>query len=139
MGEQVRALREMGEGGMIAFTLPWPDKALSSNSRIDRRTSTRIRQAARDTGFYLAKEAMQKAGVRSYPFGFTRFAVSFTFRAANMRRYDLDNALSRCKAYSDGIALATGVDDSRWDQVTLRRGEPVDGGCVVVEIEAITQ
>lgn len=121
----------------IIFTLPWPDKALSPNSRIDRRTSTKIRQAARDTGFYLAKEAMQNAGVRSYPFGVTRFAVSFTFHTSNMRRYDLDNALSRCKAYLDGIALATGVDDCWWDQVTLRRGEPVDGGRVVIEIKAI--
>lgn len=119
---------------MIALTLPWPDKALSPNSRIDRRTSTKIRQAARDTGFYLAKEAMQSGAIIPSD---ARIAISYTFHAANMRRYDLDNALSRCKAYSDGIALATGVDDCWWDQVTLRRGEPVDGGRVVVEIVAI--
>jgi len=123
----------------ILFSLPWPDRALSPNSRIDRRSSTKIRQAARDAGFYAAKEAMQKAGRSVYVPSTARIAISYTFHAANMRRYDLDNSLSRCKAYSDGIALAIGVDDSRWDAVTLRRGKPVDGGCVVVEIEAIKQ
>jgi len=121
----------------ITFSLPWPDRALSPNSRIDRRASTKIRQGARDTGFLLAKDALKKTGRSGFMLGTTRIAISYTFHAPNMRRYDLDNSLSRCKAYSDGIALAIGVDDSRWDQVTLRRGRPVDGGCVVVEIEAI--
>lgn len=121
---------------MIAFTLPWPDKALSPNSRIDRRTSTKIRQAARDTGFYLAKEAMQSGAIIPSD---ARIAISYTFQAPNMRRYDLDNAIGRCKAYSDGIALAIGVDDSRWDAVALRRGEPVEGGRVVVTIGTINQ
>lgn len=121
----------------IVFSLPWPDKALSPNSRIDRRSSTKIRQAARDTGFYAAKEAMQKTGRSGFMLGTTRIAIRYTFYADNMRRYDLDNSLSRCKAYSDGIALAIGVDDSRWDVVTLIRGEPVEGGRVDVEIEAL--
>lgn len=123
----------------ITFSLPWPNKALSPNSRIDRRSSTKIRQAARDLGFYAAKEALQKNGFPSYLHGVAGIVVIYSFHAPNMHRYDLDNALSRLKAANDGIALALGVDDSDWNAVTLRRGQPVVGGRVDVEIEAIKQ
>jgi crossover junction endodeoxyribonuclease RusA len=42
--------------------------------------------------------------------------------------------LAATKAGLDGIADVIGVDDHRW-AISLRRGDPVKGGAVVVEIE----
>lgn len=49
------------------------------------------------------------------------------------RRADLDNMLAAMKAGLDGVAQATGVDDSRWEY-RIARGDPTKGGRVDVEL-----
>jgi crossover junction endodeoxyribonuclease RusA len=61
-------------------------------------------------------------------------ALSVTFHAPDKRRRDLDNLLAAMKADFDGISQALGVDDQMFNPITLRRGECVKGGCVVVEV-----
>jgi crossover junction endodeoxyribonuclease RusA len=62
-------------------------------------------------------------------------AVRLTFHPPDNRRRDIDNALSCCKAYLDGIADAYGVNDNRFT-LTLERGAVVTGGCVSIVIGA---
>jgi hypothetical protein len=51
----------------------------------------------------------------------------------NATKAYLDNRIAQFKAGQDGIAQALAVDDSRFEP-TYRRGDPVKGGKVVVEI-----
>ncbi len=41
------------------------------------------------------------------------------FHAPDRRRRDLDNLLSSCKSYLDGVALAYGINDSRLRPMTI--------------------
>lgn len=107
------------------ISLPWPDRRLSPNAREDRRAIAGIRKVQKETAFWLAK----KAGLR-FPPGVPHVRV--TFHPPDNRRRDLDNLLASIKSALDGIALATGVDDHLW-QITMRRGNPVNGGAVTVE------
>jgi crossover junction endodeoxyribonuclease RusA len=61
-------------------------------------------------------------------------ALTLTFCAPDRRRRDLDNLLSALKADFDGVAQALGVDDHMFEPITLRRGEAVKPGRVVLEI-----
>lgn len=111
--------------------LPFPDARLSPNRRMDRRWLTSIRQAARETGYFLAKEA----GL-SVP-DHTPLHLFLTFRPPDNRRRDDDNLLSAFKSYRDGIFQALGVDDSNVRLTTLGMGIRVKGGQTVVRIEVI--
>ena len=95
-----------------SVTLPWPDKALSPNSRKDRRHTGSIRRGYKEACWALAKEAKFKAK-----------HLSITFHPPDGRKRDLDNMLGSIKYGLDGIALAMGCDDSEWS-ITIRKGEP---------------
>ena len=51
-----------------------------------------------------------------------------------MSARDLDNLLASMKADFDGLSEALGVDDQLFNPLTLRRGEQVKGGAVVLEV-----
>ena len=61
-------------------------------------------------------------------------ALVVTFHAPDKRRRDLDNLLASMKADFDGLSQALGVDDQLFNPLTLRRGEQVKGGAVVLEV-----
>ena len=61
-------------------------------------------------------------------------ALAVTFHAPDKRRRDLDNLLASMKADFDGLSQALGVDDQLFNPLTLRRGEQVKGGAVVLEV-----
>lgn len=105
------------------ITLPWPPRELSPNSRKDRRHIGDIRRAYRDAGFFAAKEAAVLPRADSH--------LSVTFHPPDRRRRDLDNMLASAKHALDGVALAAGVDDYGWS-LSIRRAEPVKGGCVTI-------
>ena len=112
---------------MTVVVLPWPDNRLSPNAREDRRAIAGIRKAQKETAYWLAI----KAGL-SFPHLRENLHVRVTFNPPDKRRRDLDNMLASIKSALDGIAIATGVDDSLWG-LTLVRGDPVKGGTVTVE------
>lgn len=62
------------------------------------------------------------------------YTLTITFHKADRKRYDLDNAYGAVKAAQDAIFKEWGRDDSTFDRVTLVRGEPVKGGCVMFEV-----
>ncbi|MFD2248909.1 crossover junction endodeoxyribonuclease RusA [Pseudochelatococcus lubricantis] len=111
----------------LTVTLPWPPPALSPNSRPHWSEKARAARQARHD----AHLACIAAGVRKLPWD--RMHVNIVFHAPNWRPYDSDNALSRAKSSLDGIADATGIDDSKWTY-SISRGEPVTHGAVVVTV-----
>lgn len=114
---------------MITIRLPWPDKRLSPNARLHWAAKNTPRKKARETAYKLALEAgAHKVKADSLD-------VSVTFHAPDKRRRDLDNQVASSKAVFDGISDATGIDDSKWT-MNFKRGDPVKGGCVVVELRA---
>lgn len=115
---------------MITIELPWPITALWPNRRAHWRTLHDARQAARDAAFYLAVDA--GAHLRVKP---CLIPVEIEFCPPSRRRFDRDNALAALKGHLDGVAEALGVDDSKFEPITLRRGEVVKGGKVIVSIQ----
>lgn len=115
---------------MSRITLPWPDPRLSPNARNHWAVRCKVVQGARATAFYSAKAA----GAPVLP-PEGDICVLWTFCPPDKRRRDRDNMIAACKAYADGLAQAWGVDDVRFAP-TYKRGEPVRGGLVVVEVMA---
>lgn len=109
------------------ITLPWPSRALSPNARVhwSKRASA-------------AKKYRQDCCILSHAAGCralnaARLTVEITFHPPDKRRRDTDNLLSSLKGGLDGIADATGVDDSNW-HYGIAQGDPVKGGQVVVRV-----
>ena len=118
---------------VLSVTLPWPDAALSPNRKnghhwgsVNKAKGKRLADAR-----LLTLTAMRQAGYIP-PAG--PLALTLTFCAPDRRRRDLDNLLAALKADFDGVAQALGVDDQLFEPLTLRRGEPVKGGAVVLEV-----
>ena len=107
--------------------LPWPDKRLSPNARGHWAKAASVKQAAKRD----AKMAALAAGYRNL--NFEALHLRITFHPPDNQHRDLDNMLASLKSALDGVRDAVGVDDSAWE-LTIRRGEKVKGGVVVVEI-----
>lgn len=115
----------------VELELPWPPRELHPNARMHWAAKARITKKARTTAAWIAKSA--GAGNLCVE----RLNVSIQFMAPDKRRRDTDGMISSVKAYLDGIADATGVDDSNFN-LTIKRAEPITGGLVRVSIEAVT-
>lgn len=118
---------------MLKFELPWPDPALAPNRKNGRHWSTvhTIKNQAFLTGKSAAMMQMIATGYKPPE---CNIPMTMTFCAPDKRRRDLDNLLASEKNYLDGVAQALGVDDQVFCPITLKRGEVVKGGCVIVEI-----
>ena len=114
------------------ISLPWPDRAMSPNSRAHWSRKAKAVKAARALAGSVARIERNMWAV-DLPDG--AIPVRLTFNPPDNRHRDTDNMLSMCKAYLDGIADAYGVNDNRFT-LTLERGPVVKGGCVSVTIGA---
>lgn len=109
--------------------LPWPDKRLSPNARVHWSVLARAKKSAKNVAFYTAKEAgLEKIGA-------DRLAVKYSFFPPSNRNRDADNLIASMKAAQDGLALAIGLDDSKWDITIDHRGPVEKNGMVKVELE----
>ena len=120
-------------GVKMRIELPWPDSSLAPNRKNGRHWgavhSAKVKRLA--DARYLALAAMRQQGYAPPP---GTLPLVVTFHAPDKRRRDLDNLLAALKADFDGVAQALGVDDQLFEPLTLRRGEPVNGGRVVLEV-----
>jgi crossover junction endodeoxyribonuclease RusA len=107
--------------------LPWPPKELSANSRAHWRRRHAASKSMRRCAHILALEAKLRAPADG------DIHLRLTLHPPVRRNHDHDNGLARCKALLDGIADAMRVNDTRF-RPTARFGDPVDGGCVMLEI-----
>ena len=110
-----------------SIILPWPPRALHPNDRTDRRRATNARRS------YLrgAWSACHEAGL--VRLGVTHLHLVVTAHPPDRRRRDMDGVLSSIKPGIDGIALATGADDSTYSY-TLRWGDREPGGKVRINV-----
>lgn len=84
-------------------TLPWPDRALSSNGRGGWAKRHRLTAEARNHAWVVAMEAPRVAKMPN--------ATIFVEYYPPSKRGDIHNVASSLKAYIDGIADAMGCDD----------------------------
>lgn len=111
------------------FFLPWPDRRLSPNSRVGWRALASAKKKAKSDAYYLTLSAgLGKIDADA-------LSVRYVFYPPSRREFDLDNALSSLKAAADGIALAVGIDDSKWKVAVSKAAKVEKGGIVMVELE----
>lgn len=109
--------------------LPWPDRRLSPNAREHWATLARVKKAAKHTAYYTALEAgLGKIETDT-------LKVKYSFFPPDNRARDLDNIIASLKAAADGLAMAIGVDDSKWTIEISPRGPVERNGMVKVELE----
>ena len=117
----------------ISIILPWPEAALSPNSR-DRWGKIKAAKDAR----YLAQITTIEAGNPWNPgsrFTFdARLKISFIFHPPTHRHYDLDGLVTRCKNYQDGIFDALNNNDNQIEVIEARLKDVVAGGSVTITI-----
>lgn len=100
---------------MLTVTIPWPTSAAGHgpNARHGHWSGRhKAAKASSRLGWALALEA----GARKLampPEG--PILVHLAFHPPHGKRPDVDNAISRCKGHLDGIALALGLDDARFE------------------------
>lgn len=118
----------------MIITLPWPPAGLAPNRRNGKHWSSThaAKLKAGHDAAILTTHAMRAEGYTAPTEG--PIALSLTFCPPDARRRDLDGCLSSNKASLDAVAKALGVDDVRFEPITLRRGPKVSGGVVVVEV-----
>ena len=116
---------------MLTVILPWPDKRLSPNARIDRRQVAAIKAREKEAARILT---IEKYAVGYYSGVFTPQTLNLEFCPPDKRHYDMDNLLASMKAPLDGMAEALGIDDNLFEPITLWRGKVIKGGQVIVKI-----
>ena len=118
---------------MIRVELPFPNWDLSPNKASGRRWEglTKAKDEAKQSAYVLTRKTV---GPRDKPLAAGDVPLCVTFHAPDKRRRDRDNCLAAAKHQLDGVALALGIDDAQFEPLTVRRGEPVKGGLMVLEI-----
>lgn len=113
---------------MLTVELPWPDRRLHPNARGHWSKKAKAAKKARAD----AQIACLAAGIRKIEV--EALSLAIVFHPPDRRHRDLDGMLASMKAGLDGIADATGVDDSNW-QIAIRKAEPRPLGAVIIQIE----
>lgn len=108
----------------VKIVLPWPEKNLWPNTRVLWPARYKARWTAKSEAFVTMKHSRVK-----FP---ADVLLWFVFHPPHRRRYDVDNAIAACKGYLDGMAEASGVDDSVWTDFRLSKGVRTDSGAVCV-------
>jgi crossover junction endodeoxyribonuclease RusA len=122
----------------IEILLPWPDKALSPNSR-SLWGKIRAVTVARELARMETINAISLAPGSWKWFVDCQLSATLIFNPPSKRRQDLDGMISRTKPYLDGIFQALCIDDSLICEIVARRSAPVKGGSVTIEIKRLEE
>ena len=115
---------------MTSVILPWPRKVLSPNVKSHWAVKNRATLKAKSDAFYLARDA----GLSIIEVYSNSIDVHLTFTQPDKRRRDQDNIIASCKALLDGVAMAIGVDDSRFNLSFDFSPPPKKPGSIIVKI-----
>jgi len=119
----------MVEERISKFTIPWPPKQLSPNARVHWAQKAKAARQYRTQCAYIA----QAQGLHGI--GGDHLEVEFVFYPPTKRRHDLDNLIARIKSGIDGIADATGVDDSKWRMLFSVASQTIQDGNIEVTVK----
>jgi crossover junction endodeoxyribonuclease RusA len=112
----------------MSVYLPFPPAVLNPNSRVHwTKKAKAAKQYKHDCWWTLT------GGADGACFWRGAFNFGLMFCPPDDRRRDLDNMLASFKSGLDAISEYTGVDDSKF-RLTIEKGKPVKGGCVIVEV-----
>jgi crossover junction endodeoxyribonuclease RusA len=122
---------------MLTVELPWPDSKLAPNRAkgLHWAKTSGLRSKAFEAAYLLTFQAVNQYQGAWYSLT-AAVPLTITFNPPDKRKRDTDNLLASLKNSLDGIATALTIDDSRFDPITLKRGEKIKGGSVVVEVGA---
>lgn len=111
--------------------LPFPASALFPNRRLGQHwAKTNVSKVwAKDYAFYATKAVIGTYVPKDGP-----IALSVVFCPPDKRRRDADGMLSALKHALDGVALALGIDDSRFRPILIDVGPVAKNGCVIVAV-----
>lgn len=115
--------------------LPFPHKALWPNGRSHFMTRSREAKKHKQWAHDAMLATIGRAVIVDHGQRF-RLVATFYPKPKTTRAIDKDNAIASLKAYQDGIALAIGFDDNRFDEPRIQFGEIVPNGRVTVVLEA---
>lgn len=118
----------------MIITLPWPPSVLNPNVKKHWTVKSKAAKKHKDDCYWCTQSAKDEQGV---PY-FTTHTIPLrvTLHPPDKRPRDVDNAIASCKYLFDGIALALGVNDSRFrPQFDKDWGEVVKHGQVIVELK----
>ena len=110
----------------MIITFPWPPKELNPNVKSHWAVKNRIVQKFKSECYLLCREVNFKHGSH-------KFAI--TFAPPMNRKRDVDNVIASCKTLVDALALASKLDDSKFQIKWPLEFAPVcTGGAIIVEV-----
>ncbi len=111
--------------------LDFPDPKLFPNRKNGRShyATQGPKVKAREDAYVLTKQAMAGFQPADGP-----IPLSIVFVPPTCHRRDLDNMLAACKPALDGMAMALGVDDSRFRPILIDVGQVSKPGAVIVGV-----
>jgi crossover junction endodeoxyribonuclease RusA len=122
---------------MLRIDLPWPNPKLAPNRvRGHYGKTVAAKRSEFDAAYMLTYQAAREHVGEWFPLSAPSVPVTLTFNPPDKRRRDLDGLLSSMKQALDGVATALTIDDSKFSPITIKRGEPVKGGAVILEVGA---
>ena len=110
----------------ISILLPWPEYTLWPNSRSHWAKLAKARKQAKDVAFWTVREQKLAFPLDAH--------IHLKYMPPTTRPYDMDNAMAACKAYIDGIALASGADDANWTISHKKGNVRKPDGAVLVQL-----
>lgn len=116
----------------MKIIFPWPPRELSPNARPHWAVKAKAAKIYKQDCDWLCVSA----GWGGEYQGAAGVNLAITFRPKSKRRQDLDNMLSSIKPLIDSLSWWTTIDDSKFS-ISIKKGEPIKGGAVEVEIQAI--
>lgn len=114
----------------IVIDFPWPESALSPNSRLHWSKKAKAAKAYRAMCFFITKAS----GAKIDWDGAAHLWI--TFNPPSRRAYDDDNLIGRFKPGRDGMADAFGVNDKIFRIHPFVSDQVAKGGCVRVVISS---
>lgn len=117
----------------MKIELPYPNAKLNPNNKSHWAVKAKIQRQAKHIAYILTLEQLT-IGLRTRYQIMDVIHLDVLFCPPDDRRRDLDNMIASGKYFFDGIALAMGVDDSKF-RFTFNIGEKVKGGCVIINFD----
>lgn len=123
---------------MITVILPFPDPRLNPNSSKGHHwaATSNLRKKARADACILTKQAtgLVAALVLNGLASVVSIPLTVTFVQPDRRQRDRDNLLAASKPALDGVADAMGINDARFNPVTVAREYGAKPGHVRIEV-----
>lgn len=118
------------------FMCSWPVSVLNPNNRAHWRKKSDAKAEQRKESKILALATIPPTARQSLAEN-GRLKLSLQFIQPDRKARDLDNLIASCKALIDGVADATGVDDSKFRMEFDMESEPQKFGGVRVTVEEL--